>query len=67
MPRKKVKETPEQQAERFERSVREMVDAGELSPTEADAQFERAIAAVARLREDWFELARDQENPDSEP
>jgi hypothetical protein len=55
MPKKKLRETPEQQAERFRAAVQDMIDAGELSPTEADARFEQAMGGVARLREEWFD------------
>ena len=67
MPKKKVKETPQQQAERFRKAVRAMVAAGELSPTEADASFERAMAGVVKLREKWFAEEGDLESPDQEP
>jgi len=63
MPKKKHRETPEEQAARFEAAVREMIAAGELSPTEADASMERAMQGVARLREGWFEGESDPENP----
>ena len=44
MPKKKVHETQAEQSERFRKVVRELVDAGELNPTEADQAFERALA-----------------------
>jgi polyhydroxyalkanoate synthesis regulator phasin len=44
MPKKKNPETQEQQSERFRKVVRELVDAGELNPTEADKAFEQALA-----------------------
>jgi hypothetical protein len=67
MPKKKVTETPDQQAERFRKAVRAMVDAGELSPTEADASFEAAMAGVVRLRGEWFAGEVDPESPPSKP
>ncbi|WP_297319071.1 hypothetical protein [Novosphingobium sp.] len=36
MPKKKLKETPKQQAERFAAEVERMKAAGELNPIEAD-------------------------------
>lgn len=35
MPKKKVQETQAEQSERFKKAVRDMIDAGELSPTDA--------------------------------
>lgn len=67
MPKKKRIETPEEQAERFNQAVRDMVDAGELSSTEADARFERALDGVAKLRHEWFLGEPGQEAPTSEP
>lgn len=47
MPKKKQAETQEEQSERFRKAVRELIDAGELNPTEADAAFEKLIEGVA--------------------
>lgn len=41
MPKKKRKETQAEQSARFEAEVQKMIDAGELSPTEADKALER--------------------------
>ena len=46
MPKKKEPESPEKQFERFRKSVQDMVDAGELYPTEAEERFERAVRNV---------------------
>lgn len=46
MPAKKDKETPEAQIERFRKAVRDLVDAGELNPTEAESAFERLIETI---------------------
>ena len=46
MPKKKPGMTPEQQSEKFREKVRELIDAGELNPTEADAEFERLMGKV---------------------
>lgn len=43
MPAKKKRETAEEQAARFREEVRTLIDAGELSLTEADAAFEKLI------------------------
>lgn len=63
MPKKKLQQTPEQQAEQFTNAVRAMVAAGELNPTEADELFERAMGGVVKLRQQWFEGQPDSENP----
>lgn len=67
MPKKISEETPEQQSERFKKAVQGMVDAGELNPTEADANFDRVIGRIAEQREKWFSGEGDQANPPSEP
>lgn len=41
MPKVKNKETPEQQSARFRAEVQKLIDAGELSPTEADARLDK--------------------------
>ena len=46
MPKKKDEMTPEEQSERFRQTVRDMTAAGELSPTEADAAFERVVGTL---------------------
>jgi len=48
MAKKQSRESPEKQFERFRKTVQELVDAGELSPTEADEKFERAMDKIAR-------------------
>jgi polyhydroxyalkanoate synthesis regulator phasin len=50
MPKKKTTETQAEQSERFRQTVRDLVDAGELNPTEADDAFERALARAAPTR-----------------
>lgn len=47
MPKKKPGMTPEQQSERFREKVRELVDAGELNPIEADEALERMLRRAA--------------------
>lgn len=46
MPKKKNEESPEDQFKRFQKAVKDMEDAGELSPTEANEMFERAIEKI---------------------
>lgn len=43
MPKKKHKETPEEQSARFRAEVERLVAAGELSPTEADEALDRLV------------------------
>lgn len=46
MPKKKPGMTSEEQSQQFRDAVQRMTDAGELSPTEADAAMERVMAKV---------------------
>ena len=48
MPKKKNELSQSEQSKRFRDAVQELVDAGELSPTEADERFERAMRKIAR-------------------
>jgi hypothetical protein len=43
MAEKKPDKSQEAQHERFRTAIREMIDAGELSPTDADEAFSRLI------------------------
>lgn len=43
MPKKKTQETQKEQSERFEKAVQELVDAGELNPTEAEEALNRLV------------------------
>lgn len=45
MPKKKVQESQAEQSERFQKAVRDMVDAGELNPTEAESALQTIIFA----------------------
>jgi polyhydroxyalkanoate synthesis regulator phasin len=62
MPKKRNEETQAQQAERFKQAVQELVDAGELNSTEADAAFDKAMSGVAKLRQAWVDGPEDLEN-----
>ena len=43
MPKKKNQETQAEQSERFKKAVRELIDAGELSPTDADKALDGLV------------------------
>lgn len=43
MPKKKSKETPEEQSARFRAEVERLIAAGELNPTEADEALDRLV------------------------
>lgn len=51
MPKKKNQESQEQQSERFRKAVRDLVDAGELNPTEADKAFDRLVGKIKPARQ----------------
>lgn len=51
MPKKQKQESPEEQSERFRNAVQELIDAGELNPTEAEKRFEDAMKRVAASAE----------------
>ena len=46
MAKKATPESQEEQSKRFLKTVQELVDAGELNPTEADNEFERLMGKV---------------------
>ena len=46
MPKKKSKETQEEQSARFRAEVERLIAAGELSPTEADERFQALTHAL---------------------
>lgn len=48
MPAKKRKETPEEQAARFRAEVGRLIDAGELSPTEAEEALDKLVSRGAK-------------------
>ena len=48
MTKKPKKESQKNQSERFEKAVQELVDAGELNPTEADEKFDEAMKNIAK-------------------
>lgn len=48
MPKKKHKETQSEQSARFEAEAARMIEAGELSPIEADRALERLIEQLPK-------------------
>lgn len=49
MPKKKHRETPEEQSARFRAEVERLVAAGELSPTDADAVLDSLVRNASSL------------------
>lgn len=49
MPKKSKSESAEEQSERFKRDAQAMIDAGELSPTDADAALDKLVRNQASL------------------
>ena len=47
MPKAKKKLTKAEQRRRFEAKVKELIDAGELSPTDADAALDKLVRISA--------------------
>lgn len=47
MAKKAEKESPKEQAERFAKTVQDMIDAGELNPTEADKRMEEVLGRIS--------------------
>lgn len=52
MTKKPKKESQAEQSERFAKTVQDMIDAGELNPTEADEAMERVMRHVATSSND---------------
>jgi polyhydroxyalkanoate synthesis regulator phasin len=48
MPKKKNMESPEDQAKRFREKVEELINAGELNPTDADAALDKLVRRSAQ-------------------
>lgn len=47
MPKKKKQDDPKEQSERFEKAVQELMDAGELNPTEAEDALQKLLLSQA--------------------
>ncbi len=47
MPKKKNEESPEDQFKRFQKAVKDMVDAGELNSREAERQMEKVMGNIS--------------------
>jgi hypothetical protein len=52
MPKKKHPETPEEQAKRFRREAKKLVDAGKLSPTEGETALDAFVRSGAGGRKE---------------
>lgn len=50
MPKKKVQETQAEQSERFKKAVRDLIDAGELNPTEAGEALDKMVRTKAQAK-----------------
>lgn len=50
MPKKQNAETQAEQSERFKREAQKLIDAGELSPTEADGVMDKILRSEAAKR-----------------
>ena len=48
MPKKANPETQTEQSERFKRNAQRLVDAGELSPTDADAALDEIVRKAGK-------------------
>ena len=48
MPRKATKESQAEQSERFRREVQRLIEAGELSPTDADDALNRLVSRASK-------------------
>ena len=46
MPKKKKEESQRKQSKRFIETVQDMINAGELNPTEAEDEFERVMQKI---------------------
>ena len=54
MPKKKNQETQAEQSERFKKAVRDLIDAGELNPIEADEAVESLLSKQSvKSRSKW--------------
>ena len=49
MPKKKRQESQAEQSARFKDDAQKLIDAGELSPTDADEALERLLSKGAKL------------------
>jgi hypothetical protein len=51
MPKKKRQESQAEQSARFKRDAQKLIDAGELNPTEAEAEVNRLIRCSAKNKD----------------
>lgn len=52
MPKKAKQESQAEQSERFKRDAQALIDAGRLSPTEADAALDKLVRQAAKKPSD---------------
>ena len=52
MPKKKKEESQEEQSRRFKRFAEDMISAGELNPTEAEAGLEGILEKIEEKQKD---------------
>lgn len=52
MPKKKEQLSQAEQSKRFREEAQKLIDAGELSPTEAEERLDRFVRAAARKKDD---------------
>ena len=50
MPKKAHQETPEEQSERFREEAQKLIDAGELNPTDTEAELDKIVSCKIRSR-----------------
>lgn len=48
MPKKKTRESQKTQSKRFDAEVQQLIDAGELNPTDADERLDRLLREMAK-------------------
>lgn len=48
MPKRKEEISQTEQSKRFKKAAQDLIDAGELNPTEAEKRFNRAMEKIAR-------------------
>lgn len=61
MAKKQKSESDQEQYQRFLEKVQELVDAGELSPTEAEERFDLAMERIASTSSDKERFGRSDE------
>lgn len=52
MPKKRNEESQEEQSRRFKKAARDLISAGELNPTEAEAGLEGILGKIKEKQQD---------------